>query len=78
MKEFFLWAFFNRGGLPGDDDEELDGYVDATEKQLGRPIEEGRGKAVCLRLTLDKVCMLHRSLVWYFVGPTPSTSWCAN
>jgi hypothetical protein len=78
MKEFFLWAFFNRGGLPGDDDEELDGYVDATEKLLGRPIEEGRGKAVCLRLTLDKVCMLHRSLLWYFVGPTPSTSWCAN
>ncbi|KAE8449498.1 hypothetical protein EG329_008106 [Mollisiaceae sp. DMI_Dod_QoI] len=65
VKEFFLWAFFNRGGPPGDDDEELEEYVVATEKLLGRPIEEGRGKAVCLRLTLDRVEMLHRSLSWY-------------
>ncbi len=67
LKEFFLWAFFNRGGPPGDDDEELDEYVDATEKLLGRTIKHGRGKAECLRLTLDKVSMLHRSLVWYWV-----------
>jgi hypothetical protein len=67
LKDFFLWAFFNRGGPPGDDDEELNEYVDATEKLLGRPIDEGRGKAVCLRLTLDKVSMLHRSLIWFFV-----------
>ncbi len=68
VKEFFLWAFFNRGGPPGDDDEELEEYVIATEKLLGRPIEEGRGNAKCLRLTLDRVDMLHRSLVWYWVG----------
>ncbi|KAF4630681.1 hypothetical protein G7Y89_g7452 [Cudoniella acicularis] len=65
VKEFFLWAFFNRGGPPGDDDEELEEYVFATEKLLGRPIEPGRGNAKCLRLTLDRVEMLHRSLVWY-------------
>lgn len=68
LKEFFLWAFFNRGGPPGEDDEELEVYVVATEKLLGRPIEEGRGKAECLRLTLDRVDMLHRSLTWYFVS----------
>lgn len=68
MKEFFLWAFFNRGGPPGDDDEELDDYVVATEQLLGRPIEEGRGSAECLRLTIDRVDMLHRSLAWYFVS----------
>lgn len=66
VKEFMLWAFFNRGGSPGDDDEELEEYVVATEKLLGRPIEEGRGKAQCLRLTLDQVEMLHRSLTWYW------------
>ncbi|PBP20046.1 transcription initiation protein spt5 [Diplocarpon rosae] len=66
LKEFLLWAFFNRGGPPGDDDEELEEYVDATEKLLGRPIETGTGKAKCLRLTLDRVNMLHRSLLWYF------------
>ena len=67
LKDFLLWAFFNRGGLPGDDDDELEEYVSATEKLLGRPIEEGRGSAQALRLTLDKVDMLHRSLIWYFV-----------
>ncbi|KAH8594740.1 hypothetical protein B0O99DRAFT_545220 [Bisporella sp. PMI_857] len=65
LKEFFLWAFFNRGGPPGDDDKELEEYVSATEQMLGRPIESGRGKAVALRLTLDRVDMLHRSLIWY-------------
>ena len=68
VKEFFLWAFFNRGGPPGVDDEELEEYVTATERLLGRSIEPGRGKAKCLRLTLDKVDMLHRSLTWYFVS----------
>ncbi|PVH88146.1 hypothetical protein DL98DRAFT_479348 [Cadophora sp. DSE1049] len=65
VKDFLLWAFFNRGGPPGDDDEELEEYVDVMEILLGKPIEEGRGKAECLRLTLDRVDMLHRSLVWY-------------
>ena len=67
LKELYLWAFFNRGGPPGDDDEELEGYVDATEGLLGRRLAPGRGKAKSLRLTLDEVVMLHRSLIWYFV-----------
>ena len=68
MKEFFLWAFFNRGGPPGDDDEELEEYVIATERLLNRSLDEGRGPAKALRLTLDRIDMLHRSLVWYFVS----------
>ncbi|KAH9219184.1 hypothetical protein DL95DRAFT_331405 [Leptodontidium sp. 2 PMI_412] len=66
VKDFLLWAFFNRDGPPGDDNEELEEYVDGLEDLIGKPIEEGRGKAECLRLTLDRVDMLHRSLVWYF------------
>lgn len=65
MKEFFLWAFFNRGGPPGDDEEELEEYVQVMERLLGREIQSGRGNATCLRLTLDKVDMKHRSLMWY-------------
>ncbi|KAG9236457.1 hypothetical protein BJ875DRAFT_482281 [Amylocarpus encephaloides] len=65
VKEFLLWAFFNRGGPPRDDDEELEEYVSEMEQLLGRPIEPGWGNAKCLRLTLDEVKMLHRSLVWY-------------
>ena len=65
LKEFFLWAFFNRDGPPGDDDGELEEYVAATEKLLGRRFADGRGKAVCLRLTIDEVKMLRRSILWY-------------
>jgi len=68
VKEFFLWAFFNRGGEPGDDNEELEEYISATEKLLGRKIEDGRGTAECLRLTIDDPKMLHRSLIWYAVS----------
>jgi hypothetical protein len=74
VKEFFLWAFFNRDGAPGEDDDELEEYVVATEKLLGRKIEEGRGNAVCLRLTVDGVRMSHRSILWYFVSRAASSS----
>jgi hypothetical protein len=68
LKEFFLWAFFNRGGLPGDDDEELEEYIAQTEELLGREIAPGRGNATSLRLTLDRVDMMHHTLVWYSVS----------
>lgn len=68
LKEFFLWAFFNRGGPPGDDDEELEEYIEFTEELLGRDVQPGRGNAKCLRLTLDRVDMMHRTLVWYLVS----------
>lgn len=66
VKEFLLWAFFNRGGPPGEDDEELEEYVSLMERQWGERIHPGRGTAKCLRLTLDGVNMMHRSLIWYF------------
>jgi hypothetical protein len=68
VKDFFLWAFFNRGGPPGDDDEELEEYIEAMEELLGRKIEPGRGSAQCFRLTFDRVDMLHRSLIWYWAS----------
>ena len=67
VKEFFTWAFLNKASWGPEDEEELNFYVEETEKVLGRKIEEGRGKAVALRLTLDDVVMLQRSLTWYFV-----------
>ena len=74
VKEFFLWAFFNRDGPPGKDDEELEEYVVATENLLGREIKNGRGSAVCLRLTIDRVSMSHRSILWYLVSRALSRS----
>lgn len=50
------------------DDEELEEYVDRFETLLGRKLDLGRGDAVPLRLTIDKVNMLHRPLLWYLVS----------
>ena len=80
VKEWFTWAFFNRGGPPADDDVELEEYIFALEKLLGRTLDPGRGKAKALRLTLDRIHMLHRSLTWYTVSFSwlPSFSSCSQ
>jgi hypothetical protein len=41
--------------------------VKALEKLLGRDISSGTGSAKSLRLTVDNVGCLHRSLLWYLV-----------
>ena len=68
VKDFYCWAFLNKDAHGLLDDEELEEYVAKFEKGLGRKLESGRGAAVPLRLTLDKVKMMHRPLVWYTVG----------
>ena len=65
VKEFFCWAFLNREQYGAEDEEELEEYVDRMEGLLGRSLEPGRGSATSLRLTLDSVDILHRSLTWY-------------
>ncbi|KAJ3453221.1 hypothetical protein MRS44_018876 [Fusarium solani] len=64
-KDFYRWAFLNIAEPDPAYDEELEYYTGEMEKLLGRKLEPGRGNAKCLRLTLDKVEMLHRSLTWY-------------
>jgi hypothetical protein len=68
VKDFFRWAFLNSGEPDPAYDEELGEYIGEMEKLLGRKLEPGRGDAQCLRLTLDKVEMSHRSLLWYLVS----------
>ena len=68
VKDFFRWAFLNAREPDPAYDEELEEYIGEVEKCLGRTLEPGRGKAKCLRLTYDKVEMLHRSLIWYLVS----------
>ncbi|KAF4447316.1 hypothetical protein F53441_9140 [Fusarium austroafricanum] len=65
VKDFFRWAFLNTGDHDSAYDEELEEYTQEIEKLLGKKLEPGRGNAKCLRLTLEKVEMLHRSLTWY-------------
>lgn len=74
VKEFFRWAFLNKRDVNPEHDEELEEYTDQLEKLLGRTIDPGRGHAECLRLSVDSVTMMHRSLTWYLV----SVSLCAR
>lgn len=61
-----------------DEEMELEEYVDMFEEYSGLKIQPGSGSAECLRLTLDPVNMVHRSLAWYLVSsPLPfSLSHC--
>ena len=68
VKEFFCWALLNKGAWGPEDEEELEQYADSIGELLGRTLEPGRGPAKPLRLTLDKVNMMHRSLIWYCVS----------
>ena len=74
LREFLLWGFFdtrydpeNRNALSILEWEEVEGYINEIEQNLGRPIKEGRGKAICLRLTFDEVYAAYRSLTWYII-----------
>lgn len=68
LEEFLRWAFLSTQVINKADDEEIKEYVEATEKLLGRKLAPGRGSATSLRLTFDKVNMLHRSVFWYLVS----------
>lgn len=69
LKEWMLWALFDREGLPGDDDEELESYIGSIEDMLGRGIKPGYGPAKPLRLNFDRINISHRSLMYYLVCP---------
>ncbi|KAF3919753.1 hypothetical protein ABW20_dc0108078 [Dactylellina cionopaga] len=73
-REFLRWSLFNSSGSwseesDGDSEheEEVEEYVAMLEEKMGHKFEEGRGKAVCYRLTIDQVKMKHRPLAWYML-----------
>lgn len=74
VKEFFQWAFLSTGDADSSYEEELDDYVRRLEQRIGTEFEHGRTDIKSLRLTLDKVNALHRSLIWYMVRST-SLEW---
>jgi hypothetical protein len=69
MKEFYRWSFLNTGVVNPTNDLELEEYVEKFEEYTGHKFEPGYGNATAIRLTLDKVDMVHRSLAWYLVNP---------
>jgi len=78
VKEFIRWAFWNAGDVLQRDEDEVEDYVRALEKLLGRSIPHGKGSAKSLRLTLDKVNCSHRSLFWYLcVSVVDTITFCS-
>lgn len=62
MREFLQWAFFT---LSEDDhtyDAEVEAYLNEFESRTGLHFEDGRTDVKSLRLTMEKVYALHRSL----------------
>lgn len=68
LKEWMLWALFDREGPPGEDDEELEEYVEAIEEALGRNIRPGWGPVESIRLNFQRFTISHHSLLYYCVG----------
>ncbi|KXH27708.1 hypothetical protein CNYM01_14064 [Colletotrichum nymphaeae SA-01] len=77
IREFLLWAFFdvelrsNKDKHTSRDYEdystEVDQYIAHIEFLWGRPFESGRGRAKCLRLTIDSIETKYRTVWWYAI-----------
>lgn len=68
VKAWIAWAFFEgRIDADGKHEHELEDYVGAIERLLGKKFLAGTGEARPLRLTLDPVQAGCRSLLWYWV-----------
>ncbi|KAJ8102386.1 hypothetical protein POJ06DRAFT_249567 [Lipomyces tetrasporus] len=66
VKDFLRWAFLNNAAPDSTHEEELDEYLAIFERKLNVELSPGRADNVkCMRLTIDEVKALHRSLVWY-------------
>lgn len=77
VKDFLLWAFFDREDATPEIEDELEMFIAKTEEQLGRPLAPGRGSARPVRLTFDQVPTRYRSVVWYMtVGLVDSATHC--
>lgn len=71
VKDWLAWAFFDGGREKGKDEDEIEIYTLQIESMLLKKFNPGRGTATPLRLTMDPVDMLHRSLLWYSVSCLP-------
>jgi pimeloyl-ACP methyl ester carboxylesterase len=71
VKEWICWAFMDQGTWGPDEDEELEGYVDALENLFpdGMKFRPGRTPGIkTLRFSLDPVNISHKPLLFYILG----------
>jgi pimeloyl-ACP methyl ester carboxylesterase len=65
VKDWLVWVLWGTDTHDGCDAEELNEYVDAAESRANLKLHKGRAGAKPIRLNLDPVHMIHRSLLFY-------------
>lgn len=65
VKDWLVWVLWGTGSFDGCDPDELNEYVDEVENRANLTLSKGRAGAKPIRLNLDPVQMIHRSLLFY-------------
>lgn len=68
VKEWLTWAFFDSDCEESKYEDEIEEYTLEIESMLRKDLRPGKGTVKPLKLTIDPVDMLHRSLLWYSVS----------
>ena len=77
VKQFLRWGFLNADLEDSSNNDNVDDYVLGLESSLGKTFPPGHSDVRCIRLTLDEVNALHRSLIWYMVRNSSYVPWQA-
>lgn len=67
LRQWLAWGLWNHYSTEDLDSQELDEYVEKTEKRLGREFKEGKGSNRAIRISMDRISIHHRPLSWYLI-----------
>lgn len=67
VKDWLLWALFDKRGPCPEHDEELEEYIDLAEEAWGEKLKPGRTEAKAILMSFDEMSIMHRSLLFYGV-----------
>ncbi|KAE9582193.1 hypothetical protein CGMCC3_g1922 [Colletotrichum fructicola] len=67
VKDWLMWALFDKQGSPGEHDAELEEYIEDAEERAGVTIKKGYGDSTPMRLSFDPIDIRHRSLLFYLI-----------
>jgi hypothetical protein len=67
IKLLLAWGFLNKSQVVGEDEEELAEYIAIIEKKIKRKFSPGRTGITPCRVSIDILCLQHKSLLYYMV-----------
>ncbi|KAL0940129.1 alpha beta hydrolase fold family [Colletotrichum truncatum] len=67
VKDWLMWALFDKQGDPGEFDAELEEYITDAEERAGVTIKKGFGDSAPIRLSFDPISIRHRSWIFYLM-----------